>query len=48
MRKLANEELERKSVTEFKRSVKTPIIIILDNVRSLNNVGSVFVQRMLF
>src|SRR3954470_20280420 len=42
MRKLANIELERKSVTEFKDAVKTPIIIILDNVRSLNNVGSVF------
>lgn len=42
MRKLANEELGRKSVTEFQHAVKTPIIIILDNVRSLNNVGSVF------
>jgi len=42
MRKLANEELERKSVTEFQHAVKTPIIIVLDNVRSLNNVGSVF------
>lgn len=42
MRKLKNEELERKSVTEFQQASKTPIIIILDNVRSLNNVGSVF------
>src|SRR3954469_7228339 len=42
MRKLANEELERKSVEEFKMSSKTPVIIVLDNVRSLNNVGSVF------
>ena len=42
MRKLANEELERKSVAEFKDAVKTPIVIVLDNVRSLNNVGSVF------
>ncbi len=42
MRKLANEELERKSVEEFKNSSKTPVIIVLDNVRSLNNVGSVF------
>ncbi len=42
MRKLANEELGRKSVEEFKMSSKTPIIIVLDNVRSLNNVGSVF------
>jgi 23S rRNA (guanosine2251-2'-O)-methyltransferase len=42
MRKLANEELNRKSLDEFKGSSKTPIIIVLDNVRSLNNVGSVF------
>lgn len=42
MRKLLNEELDRKSVEEFQNSSKTPIIIILDNVRSLNNVGSVF------
>jgi len=42
MRKLKNEELERKTVEEFKEAPKTPIIIVLDNVRSLNNVGSVF------
>jgi 23S rRNA (guanosine2251-2'-O)-methyltransferase len=42
MRKLANEELNRKSLHEFRGSSKTPIIIVLDNVRSLNNVGSVF------
>jgi tRNA G18 (ribose-2'-O)-methylase SpoU len=42
MRKLKNEELERKTVSEFKSSSKTPVIIVLDNVRSLNNVGSVF------
>lgn len=42
MRKLANEELNRKSVDEFKESSKTPLVIVLDNVRSLNNVGSVF------
>jgi tRNA G18 (ribose-2'-O)-methylase SpoU len=42
MRKLQNEELNRKSVDEFKQSSKTPIVIVLDNVRSLNNVGSVF------
>ncbi|MCW3072358.1 MAG: TrmH family tRNA/rRNA methyltransferase [Bacteroidetes bacterium] len=42
MRKLQNEELKRKSVDEFKQSSKTPIVIVLDNVRSLNNVGSVF------
>ena len=42
MRKLLNEELGRKSVDEFKRSAKTPLIVVLDNVRSLHNVGSVF------
>lgn len=42
MRKLKNSELDRKSIEEFKQSKKTPIIIILDNVRSLNNIGSVF------
>ena len=42
MRKLKNEELDRKSVDEFKSSDKTPLIIVLDNVRSLNNIGSVF------
>ncbi len=41
-RKLKNNELERKSVYEFKESDKTPLIVILDNVRSLNNIGSVF------
>ncbi|MCE9537773.1 MAG: RNA methyltransferase [Bacteroidetes bacterium] len=42
MRKLLNEELNRKSLEEFKLATKTPIVIVLDNVRSLNNVGSVF------
>ena len=42
MRKLKNEELNRKTAEEFKRSEKTPLIIVLDNVRSLNNIGSVF------
>lgn len=42
MRKLKNEELERLEVSEFKRAEKSPIIIILDNIRSLNNIGSVF------
>jgi len=41
-RKLKNSELNRKSVSAFKEAKKTPIIIILDNIRSLNNVGSVF------
>ena len=42
MKKLANEELQRKSVEEFKQSDKTPIVLVLDNIRSLNNVGSAF------
>jgi 23S rRNA (guanosine2251-2'-O)-methyltransferase len=42
MRKLLNEELERKSVEEFRVAEKTPLILVLDNVRSMNNVGSVF------
>ncbi|VVU99822.1 23S rRNA (guanosine-2'-O-)-methyltransferase RlmB [Mesonia oceanica] len=41
-RKLKNSELDRKSVEEFKNSSKTPLIIVLDNIRSLNNIGSVF------
>jgi len=41
-RKLKNSELNRKSVSDFKEAVKTPLIVVLDNIRSLNNVGSVF------
>ena len=42
MRKLSMKELNRKSVEEFKRSHKTPVIAVLENVRSAYNVGSVF------
>lgn len=42
MRKLKNSELDRLSVAEFKTTDKTPLIIVLDNIRSLNNIGSVF------
>lgn len=42
MRKLENAELGRKSVDGFKQAAKTPIIIILDDIRSLHNIGSVF------
>lgn len=42
MRKLKNSELDRLDVSEFKEAKKSPIIIILDNIRSLNNIGSVF------
>jgi tRNA G18 (ribose-2'-O)-methylase SpoU len=42
MRKLENSELDRKSISDFKEATKTPIIIILDDIRSLHNIGSVF------
>ena len=42
MRKLSMDELNRKSVEEFKRSEKTPVIAVLENIRSAYNVGSVF------
>lgn len=41
-RKLKNSELDRINPDEYKASEKTPLIIILDNIRSLNNIGSVF------
>ena len=41
-RKLKNSELDRKSIEDFKEAKKTPLIVILDNIRSLNNIGSVF------
>ncbi len=41
-RKLKNSELDRVDVDGFKAAEKTPLIIILDNIRSLNNIGSVF------
>ena len=42
MRKLKNNELNRITVAEFKTVKKTPLIVVLDNIRSLNNIGSVF------
>jgi tRNA G18 (ribose-2'-O)-methylase SpoU len=42
MKKLKNNELNRLEIEEFKASKKTPLIVILDNIRSLNNIGSVF------
>ncbi len=42
MRKLKNNELGRKTAEEFKKSVKIPITVVLDNIRSMNNIGSVF------
>src|SRR3954471_6929729 len=41
MRKLSVDELERKTVEEFKKSEKAPVIAVLENVRSAYNVGSV-------
>ncbi len=42
MRKLLNEELDRKTHDEFRNAEKNPVIILLDDVRSMNNVGAVF------
>ena len=42
MRKLKNIELNRLSIDQYRTSEKIPLIVILDNVRSLNNIGSVF------
>ena len=42
MRKLKNEELNRLTVDEFKSAEKIPVVIVLDNVRSMNNIGSAF------
>src|SRR5690554_5395925 len=41
-RKLANEELGRLDIDSFKKKEKTKLIALLDNIRSLNNIGSVF------
>lgn len=41
MRKLTIEELERMDVAAFKQAKKLPLVMVLDNVRSLHNVGSV-------
>lgn len=42
MRKLLNRELGRKTVEQFRKADKSPFIVILDNVRSQSNVGSIF------
>ncbi|MCU4164254.1 RNA methyltransferase [Carboxylicivirga caseinilyticus] len=42
MRKLKNIELNRLSIEEYKKADKLPVVVVLDNIRSLNNVGSVF------
>ena len=42
MRKITNEELHRPSVEEFAAMPKLPLVVVLDNVRSAQNVGSFF------
>lgn len=42
MKKLSLEELDRLSVDEYREAPKTPLCIVLDNIRSLHNVGSAF------
>src|SRR5579863_10693399 len=42
MKKLSMDELGRKTTEQFRNSEKTPVILVLDNVRSMNNIGSVF------
>src|SRR5215470_11344268 len=42
MRKLSMDDLNRKTVDEFKLSKKNSIMVVLDNIRSMHNAGSVF------
>jgi tRNA(Leu) C34 or U34 (ribose-2'-O)-methylase TrmL len=42
MRKLTMDELGRKSVADFKLANKKPLVVVMDNIRSMHNVGSVF------
>ena len=42
MQKLTSNDLGRLTIDDFKKSTKTPLYVVLDNVRSLNNIGSVF------
>lgn len=42
MKKLSMEELERLTITQYKESKKMPLVIVLDNVRSQHNIGSIF------
>ena len=44
-RKLLNEELNRLTTEEYKDAEKLPLVVVLDNVRSLNNIGSVSEQK---
>lgn len=42
MRKLKLDELNRPDIEEFKAQEKLPVVVVLDNVRSMHNVGSIF------
>jgi 23S rRNA (guanosine2251-2'-O)-methyltransferase len=42
MRKLKLDELNRATVDEFKEQEKLPVVVVLDNVRSMHNIGSIF------
>jgi 23S rRNA (guanosine2251-2'-O)-methyltransferase len=42
IRKLGNDELGRMNIEEFKQSQKFPFVLVLDNIRSMNNIGSMF------
>ena len=42
MRKLKLEELNRVTVSEFKKQNKTPLVVVMENIRSLNNIGTIF------
>ena len=42
MRKLKITELNRISAEEFKQAEKLPLVVVLDDIRSLHNIGSVF------
>ena len=42
MRKLKLDELNRATVAEFKTLEKLPVVVVLDNVRSMHNIGSIF------
>ena len=42
MLKLKNSELNRVDIDTFKKLNKTPIVVVLDNIRSCNNIGSIF------
>ena len=41
-KKLKLEELQRLSISDYKKAQKDPIIVVLEDVRSLNNIGSIF------